>query len=1064
MRAGSRRVVALLAGAALAPGLALTAAGPGVAAPTGSDRPVPVPKDLAALGSEGPGSLAPALRDATGTVSVSVAMSRQPVAVTVPEGATRTGGLPSRATQRQQTAGVESQQDDVVARAGRLGARELGRASVAANVVAMTVPARQLDALAAIPGVVSVRPLGRYETHADAGGSGSLAQAADYVQATSVRTAGNDGSGVKVAVLDSGVDFTHRNLGGPGTAAAYDACYSGDSGTAHDAAPVGACAALFGPAAPKVKGGYDFVGERWPAGGLAPDPNPIDLEGHGTHVADIAAGRSADGTHQGIAPGADVYAVKVCSAVATSCSGVAILQGLDWVLDPDGNGDVSDAMDVVNLSLGSSYGQDQDDSSAALDNVARAGVVAVASAGNSADRPFIVGSPSTAPRAISVAQTALPDDRLYTVAVDSPTIPGLPGNAVRNAKLQAWSPAPTAAVTGPLAQPSGSLLGCTAAAFAGFPSGAVALVQRGTCAASLKAQNAQAAGASAVVVWNNVPGAPPDFSFGGGAPVTVPTLTISRDSGSALSAAVAAGPVTVTIDPAASTSLADTVVGTSSRGLAIGGQRAKPDIAAPGAWLSAEVGTGDGQTNFGGTSGAAPVVTGAAALVLGRHPKDAPAMVKARLLNGASAGTRTPDAAGLLYPSPVSRVGAGEVRVAPAVDAAAALTNSQVGGGNVGLGMPKLTATTRYAVRLMLRNSSPSPRTYTLSAGFRDPADAATGAGRIDVPAPVRVQGRATRNVTVTVTVDPSRLAAWPFTHTAGSTGDGAALNAPELDGWLRATSGAETLRLGWTVLPQRSADVSAPAAVEVTSGVGTLELRNRSAVADGVVNVFGLTGTSPAQPEPEPGAPGSPGSNAVVVDLLATGVRDDVAAGVIEFAVAGRDRHTSPLYPAGYEVDVDTDRDGVADYAVLQQELGGFAATGQSAVYVVDLRTRRSTPYFYTDTNFDVSTQVFPVPLSALGLSAGSTFDFTVLAHDNYFTGRVTDSIDGQSWTVGSRRYAVEGAGAADPSLVVPAGGRLTATVRQPGGAGPSSETGLLLLHDDASQRDASAVSVTSP
>ena len=224
-----------------------------------------------------------------------------------------------------------------------------------------------------------------------------------------MRNQGFDGTGVKIAVLDSGVDFTHEYLGGPGTVEAYDTCFAQNA-----VAPSGICADFFGPNAPKVKGGTDFVGETWNGAAnsppLAPDPNPIDFEGHGTHVSDIAAGRSADGTHKGIAPGADLYVVKVCSSVSTACSGVAILEGIDWALDPNGDGDISDAMDVINLSLGSPYGQEEDDSTAAIDNAVRAGVVAVISAGNNADRPFIVGSPSTAARAISVAQTALPDD------------------------------------------------------------------------------------------------------------------------------------------------------------------------------------------------------------------------------------------------------------------------------------------------------------------------------------------------------------------------------------------------------------------------------------------------------------------------------------------------------------------------------------------------------------------------------------------------------------------------------------------------------------------------------
>ena len=60
-------------------------------------------------------------------------------------------------------------------------------------------------------------------------------------------------------------------------------------------------------------------------------------------------------------PGASLYAVKVCSAISTSCSGVAILQGIEYALDPNGDGNVADAVDVINMSLGSSYGQREDD-------------------------------------------------------------------------------------------------------------------------------------------------------------------------------------------------------------------------------------------------------------------------------------------------------------------------------------------------------------------------------------------------------------------------------------------------------------------------------------------------------------------------------------------------------------------------------------------------------------------------------------------------------------------------------------------------------------------------------
>ena len=89
--------------------------------------------------------------------------------------------------------------------------------------------------------MLSVKPLARYQAFKDPGGSGSLAQAAAYLGAPA-----GGGAGVKVAVLDSGIDFTHEYLGGPGTVGAYQACYQGAYGKAYNSAPTGICANFFG--------------------------------------------------------------------------------------------------------------------------------------------------------------------------------------------------------------------------------------------------------------------------------------------------------------------------------------------------------------------------------------------------------------------------------------------------------------------------------------------------------------------------------------------------------------------------------------------------------------------------------------------------------------------------------------------------------------------------------------------------------------------------------------------------------------------------------------------------
>lgn len=296
----------------------------------------------------------------------------------------------------------------------------LFRASRSINGVALRATPEKLDELRRIPGVARVELIPHDELQ--------HATSMPYIGAPRVwdnaggLPAGSTGRGVSIGIIDTGIDYQHASFGGTGALADYRA---NDRTIVTDANP----AARFPTA--KVVGGFDFVGDAYNAGSPepgnrvpTPDPDPMDCNGHGSHVAGTAAGFGVGSITNptapptayagpwnsttdyarlpiapGVAPHAELHALRIFGCGGSTVMTVA---AIEWSMDPDGDGDMSDHLDVINLSLGSRFGRFHP-SAIAADAAASVGIVVVAAAGNDGDTTFVAASPGSASRVLSVA-------------------------------------------------------------------------------------------------------------------------------------------------------------------------------------------------------------------------------------------------------------------------------------------------------------------------------------------------------------------------------------------------------------------------------------------------------------------------------------------------------------------------------------------------------------------------------------------------------------------------------------------------------------------------------------
>lgn len=419
--------------------------------------------------------------------------------------------------------------------------------------------------------------------------------------------AGTKGDDMIVAILDTGIDHNRPSF-------ANDAsCGLGDS-------------------KPKIVSRLDCSSTD--SDGLCNGPDPLDGNGHGTHVASTAIGNvvtraqdpalnPSDGDQiSGIAPCARVRAYKVCAT--DSCAGSDIAAGMNSVLI---HGDVT----AMNFSISGGAAPWSDGDRQKLDLV-EANVFVAAAAGNTrAFTPDPIGKVNhLGPWVMTVASTSH-DRQQPTLDVSAGPDSANPPPETQGMELNQGSDSPAAPTTTlRLKRPEASNeLGCNDHP-AGFFDGKAALIHRGECTFVEKITKAHAAGAAMVIIRNNQAGG---LSMNTQGQPDVPAYSIADQAvGNALADFVAANPDVAEISMTPSFAPGDVLSDFSLRGPTAGAFAGltKPDIAAPGDSVYAAV--PGGYAWLGGTSMASPQVTGGATLLRAVHPSWTPMEIKSALM------------------------------------------------------------------------------------------------------------------------------------------------------------------------------------------------------------------------------------------------------------------------------------------------------------------------------------------------------------------------------------------------------------------------------------------------
>ncbi|SDO23853.1 PA domain-containing protein [Nakamurella panacisegetis] len=856
---------------------------------------------------------------------------------------------------------------------------------------------------------------------------------------------GVTGRGVRIGVIDTGIDYTHADFGGAGTAAVYQAARHTNT---------------WSPTA-RVVGGYDFVGDDYDSSAVSgagtaarsvphPDANPIDCNGHGTHVAGTIAGAgvTADGQtftgDYGQLTGADLYGMKVGPGMAPQaslyafkvfgCSGTtdAVIPALDRALDPNGDGDFRDRLDVVDLSL-SGPAAVQDPETTVLDAVARHGVLPVVAAGNGGDETDSAGSLATSTRSLVVASSVDASQQLDGLSV---TVAGQPPTSVAGQMSTAYPWTLAADVSGEVvALSAADADGCAplSAADKELVTGKIAWLtwdddnSTRSCGSAQRAANIRAAGGRGILLTS----AAPIFSGPVAGDAYLPVFQLTPAATAALQPYLDGG-ISVTFTgslagqkPEIDDQITDLVEPSTARG-PHDAAAVKPDVAAPGDTVtSALMGSGTGGGLRSGTSMAAAEVAGIAALVRQQRPDWTPEQVKAAVINTADhdvygAADRSGPALG------PNRVGSGRIDAQSALETTLLAYNSGTAGGvsvNFGVvGADPGVATVTRTTTVVVQNTGTAAAQVALT--YQAVTDQPGVTYQVN-PSTLTVAPGSTSSVAVTMDITPSDLrhtleAGTPAQQTNALTGlDEARQYLAVASGRLLLTSaGHPDLRVPVSggaepVSSTTAADGTVdgqPAVVLTGTGFSLSSPADSASVAyNSLTSVLNLgyrsnrapactarTATAgPAAITSSPPAPAAVGTSAACstdadrsADLQAVGAGrtsgDAGDPGYLWFGLSTYGNWASAgknMFPT---VNIDTNGDNTADYSVQVQTVGDPTSAGTSDLLyalLFDDAGAGSLIGIYpvnfnlgaVDTNvFDTNVMLIPIDPTAIGYRPG--------------------------------------------------------------------------------------------